>query len=103
MLKPGLLPEVGLVELSSLCVLTEHQNNGCATRALRLLMDLCDQHEMPINLVARPLDVPFLCPGCPPTLKTDELLAFYGKHGFIDLTIPGDDTRTMIRRPKRPG
>jgi ribosomal protein S18 acetylase RimI-like enzyme len=99
--EPGVLPNGPLVELTSIGVHKKHQRHGYASRALRMLTALCDANAMTIKLVARPLEDDLL-PGCPATLSTEELVAWYEKHGFVETSGAGDDTREMIREPRMP-
>jgi hypothetical protein len=79
-----------------------HQGKGYASRALQMLAVLCDEDRMTLSLVARPMGPELsLTPGCPERLSTDQLIAWYTRHGFVDKTAPGDDTRTMVREPYR--
>jgi GNAT superfamily N-acetyltransferase len=90
-----------LVELTAIGVYGRHQHKGYASRALRMLTALCDENGIAISLIARPLppDLSHM-PGCPAKLSIDQLVAWYGRHGFVDATAPGDDTRVMVREPK---
>jgi ribosomal protein S18 acetylase RimI-like enzyme len=97
--EPGMVANGPLVELNSIGVYEKHQGNGYASRALTMLTTLCDANAMPIKLIARPLDSNLL-PGCPATLLTEQLVAWYQKHGFEETGSAGDDTREMIREPK---
>lgn len=88
------------VKLTAIGVYERHQRSGCATRALRMLTTLCDENGVTIELIARPLGLN-LIPGCPATLPIERLIAWYSHYGFVDVTVPGDDTRTMVREPQR--
>jgi ribosomal protein S18 acetylase RimI-like enzyme len=99
--EPGVVANGPLVELNSIGVHEKHQCNGYASRALTMLTVLCDANAMTIKLIARPLDSDIL-PGCPATLSTEQLVALYQKHGFVETGSAGDDTREMIREPKNP-
>jgi hypothetical protein len=97
--EPGVVPNGPLVELTSIGVHKKHQDQGYANQALRMLTALCDANAMTIKLVARPLESNLL-PGCPATLSTEQLVAWYQKHGFVETSGAGDDTREMIRAPR---
>ena len=88
------------VELTAIGVYERHQRMGYATRALQMLTTLCDENGVTIKLIARPLSLS-LIPGCPAGLSTDQLIAWYSHHVFVDVTAPGDDTRTMVRQPQK--
>lgn len=32
--------------------------------------------------------------------ENEQLVAWYKRHGFVETTSPGDDTRTMVRKPR---
>jgi ribosomal protein S18 acetylase RimI-like enzyme len=92
-----------VVELILIAVYRQHQRKGHATRALQMLTTLCDENELTITLTARQMDESSLssyADGCPPALSTDQLVAWYKQHGFIDTTFPGNDTRSMFRKPR---
>jgi ribosomal protein S18 acetylase RimI-like enzyme len=97
--EPGVVPNGPLVELTSIGVHEKSQRQGYASRALRMLTALCDANEMTIKLVARPLGSNLL-PGCPATLSTEQLVAWYLRHGFVETRSAGDDTREMIRKSR---
>jgi GNAT superfamily N-acetyltransferase len=99
---PGVVANGPLVELNSIGVHEKHQGKGCASRALTMLTLLCDGNAMVIKLIARPLDSDLL-PGCPATLRTEQLVAWYQRHGFVETGSAGDGTREMIREPKNIG
>lgn len=99
--EPGVVPNGPLVELTSIGVYEKHHGQGYASRALRMLTALCDSSAMTIKLVARPLGSDLL-PGCPATLSTEQLVAWYQKHGFVETRGAGDDTREMVREPRMP-
>jgi ribosomal protein S18 acetylase RimI-like enzyme len=99
--EPGVVPNGPLVELTSIGVPEKHQGYGYASQALRMLMEICDANAMTITLIARPLQDNLL-PGCPATLSTEQLVAWYEKHGFVETRITGDDTREMTREPRKP-
>jgi ribosomal protein S18 acetylase RimI-like enzyme len=99
--EPGVVPNGPLVELTSIGVHGKHQGQGYANQALRMLTALCDANAMTIKLVARPLESNLL-PGCPATLSTEQLVAWYKEHGFVETRGAGDDTREMIRKPRMP-
>jgi hypothetical protein len=63
-----------------------------------MLTALCDANAITIKLIARPLES--ILPGCPATLSTEKLVAWYQRYGFVETRGAGDDTREMIR--KRP-
>ncbi len=104
---PGKMPEPmvvangAVVELTLIAVYESHQDQGNASRALQMLTALCDANGITINLVARQMPPNLsLAPGCPATLTTEQLIAWYKRHGFVDALIPGDVARTMIRAPR---
>jgi ribosomal protein S18 acetylase RimI-like enzyme len=97
--EPGVVPNGPLVELTSIGVHQKHQGQGYARQALRMLTVLCDANAMTIKLITRPLESDLL-PGCPATLTTEQLVAWYQRHGFVETRGAGDDTREMIREPK---
>ena len=97
--QPGVVPNGPLVELTSIGVHEKHQGQGYASRALRMLTTLCDENAMTIKLIARPIESDRL-PGCPATLSTEQLVAWYQEHGFVENGAAGDDTREMIRAPR---
>jgi ribosomal protein S18 acetylase RimI-like enzyme len=99
--EPGVVPNGPLVELISIGVHGKSQGQGYASRALKMLTALCDANAMTIKLVARPLGSNLL-PGCPATLSTAQLVAWYQRHGFVETRSAGDDTREMIRKSKMP-
>lgn len=91
------------VELMLIAVYERYQNQGLASHALQILTTLCDANRVAVELVARRLDPASLAtfaPGCPAALSTEQLVSWYRKHGFVDATAPGDDTRKMIREPQ---
>jgi hypothetical protein len=96
--EPGVVPNGPLVELTSIGVPEKHQGRGYASRALIMLTVLCDANAMSIELVARPLESDLL-PGCPAALTTEQLVAWYQRHGFVETRSAGDDTREMVRKP----
>jgi GNAT superfamily N-acetyltransferase len=103
--EPMVIANGPVVELTLIAVYQRHQGNGYATRALQMLTTLCDENGITIGLVARQMDEASLSsymPGCPATLSSEQLLivAWYKRHGFVETTFPGDDTRTMERRPR---
>ena len=101
--EPILVANGPLVELTLIAVYEAHQHKGYATRALRMLTALCDKNGVTITLTARRLDTGALshfAPGCPPTFSTEQLVSWYARHGFVNTTAPGDDTRTMERHPR---
>ncbi len=99
--EPMVTDNQGVVELTAIAVYEAHQDKGYASRALRMLTALCDANGVTMKLVVRPLDPQLgLTPGCPANRSADELAAWYDRHGFADAAEPGDDTRTMIRRPR---
>ena len=92
-----------VVELTLIAVPEPNQRKGYATQALQTLTALCDENGIAITLVARQMDQPSLSHyalDCPPTLSTDLLVAWYKWHGFVEIALPGDDTRTMERKPR---
>ena len=97
--EPGMVANGPLIELNSIGVYEKHQGNGYASRALTILTVLCDANAMTIKLIARPL-LSDLLPGYPATLLTEQLVAGYQRHGFVETRSAGDDTREMIREPK---
>jgi hypothetical protein len=97
--EPGVVPNGPLVELTSIGMYEKHQGQGYARQALRRLTVLCDANAMTIKLIARPLESDLL-PGCPATLTTEQLVAWYQRHGFVETKDAGDDTREMIRKPR---
>jgi ribosomal protein S18 acetylase RimI-like enzyme len=97
--EPGVVANGPLVELNSIGVHKKHQGKGCASRALTMLTVLCDANAMAIKLIARPLDSDLL-PGCPATLLTEQLVAWYQRHGFVETGSAGHGTREMIRESK---
>ncbi len=99
--KPQLIESRGLVELIAIGTYGKHQRKGYASRALRMLTDLADANGLTVELVARPLDDIPSFPGCPASLSTEELVAWYSRHGFVDASAPNDDTRRMLRYPKQ--
>lgn len=98
MREPMATDNLGVVELTAIAVYGPHQGKGYAGRAMRMLTALCDTNGLTIKLIARPLPLNIV-PGCPASLSTDQLVAWYGRYGFVDAIVPGDDTRTMVRRP----
>lgn len=96
--EPGLFVNGPLVELNSIGVYGPHQGRHYGSRALRMLTTLCDANGVTITLIARPLDARLL--DCPATRSTDELVSWYQRHGFVETTTPGDDTRMMVREPR---
>ena len=99
--EPGVIANGQVVELNSIGVYGPHQRQGHASRALQMLTDVCDANGVTISLVARPLDPSLLfTPDCPASLSTKQLIDWYQKHGFVDTSEPGDDTHTMIRKPR---
>jgi len=99
--EPQVVPNGQRVELILIAAYEPHQRKGYASRALRLLTALCDENGVTIELVARSMG-PDLCPiaGCPPSLTTEQLIAWYERHDFVETAAPGDDTHTMIRQPR---
>jgi hypothetical protein len=98
--EPGVVPNDPFVELTSIGVYEKHQGQGYATRALKMLTALCDANATTIKLVARPLESNIL-PGCPATLSTEQLVAWYREeHKFVETGAAGDDTREMTRKPR---
>ncbi len=98
--EPGLVANGPLVELTTIGVYEKHQGQGYAKRALRILTTLCDANAITIKLIARPLES--ILPGCPTTLSTEQLVAWYQEHGFAETRSVGDGTREMIREPRIP-
>jgi hypothetical protein len=101
--EPMLVANGPVVELTLVAVYGPHQHKGYATQALRMITVLCDENAVTIRLTARQLDpgpLSHFAPGCPPTLSTEQLIAWYGRHEFVDTTVPGDNTRTMERQPR---
>jgi len=96
---PGVLPNDGRVELTSIGVYGKHQHKGYAREALHLLTALCDANGVTIELVARPLPND-LAPGCPASLSTDDLVRWCTKLGFEDVGEPGDDACRMNDHPR---
>jgi ribosomal protein S18 acetylase RimI-like enzyme len=96
--EPQVVANGPYVELISIGVHEKHQGQGYATRALRMLTALCDANTMTIKLIARPLEFNLL-PGCPATLSSEQLVAWYEDHGFVETRVAGDDTREMVRKP----
>jgi ribosomal protein S18 acetylase RimI-like enzyme len=96
--EPQVVANRGYVELTSMGVYGEYQRRGHGPRALTMLTDLCDANALPIKLVARALENDLLR-GCPATLSTDELVAWYNRHGFVETGDAGDDTHEMVREP----
>jgi GNAT superfamily N-acetyltransferase len=92
--------QVPFVELTSIGVYKKHQGHRYASRALGMLTALCDENAMTIKLVARSLESDLLLPGCPATLLTEQLVAWYQRHGFVETGAAGDDTREMTRMPR---
>jgi ribosomal protein S18 acetylase RimI-like enzyme len=80
---PGAVSNDHWVELNSIGVYEKHQRQGYATRALRMLTALCDANAMTIKLVARPLESN-ISPGCPAMLSTEQLVAWYQRHEFVE-------------------
>jgi hypothetical protein len=97
---PGVVPNVPFVELTSIGVYKKHQGHRYASRALGMLTALCDENAMSIKLVARSLESDLLLPGCPATFLTEQLVAWYQRHGFAESGTAGDDTREMTRKPR---
>jgi len=98
--EPLMVANGSAVELNLVAVRQGHQGKGYASRALRLLTALCDENGVTLMLVARPMDAGLgFAPDCPATRSTDELVAWYKRHGFLDMNVPGDDTRAMLRMP----
>jgi ribosomal protein S18 acetylase RimI-like enzyme len=97
--EPVVVPTGPLVELTSIGVHEKHQGQRFASRALSMLTELCDANAMTIKLVARPLEDNLL-PGCPATFSTEQLAAWYEKHGFVETTGSGGETREMMREPR---
>jgi GNAT superfamily N-acetyltransferase len=100
--EPLLVANGPVVELNLIAVRGPHQGKGHASLALRMLTVLCDENGVTLTLVARPM-APSLgfAPNCPATLSVEQLVNWYVHHGFVDARAPGDDTRTMVRKPKR--
>ena len=99
--EPMVVANGGVVELTLIAVPGHNQCKGYATQALQMLTALCDENGITITLVARQMDQASLSHyalDCPATLSTDLLVAWYKRHGFIEIALPGDDTRTMERR-----
>jgi len=94
MREPMATDNPGVVELTAIAVYGPHQGKGYAGRAMRMLTALCDTNGLTIKLIARPLPLNIV-PGRPASLSTDQLIAWYGRYGFVDPTVPGDDTRMM--------
>jgi ribosomal protein S18 acetylase RimI-like enzyme len=103
--EPMLVANGPVVELTLITVYELHQRQGHASRALQMLAALCDENGVFISLVARPMGGPefSLAPCGPASLSTDELVAWYTRHGFVETGVPGDDTRTMLRKPRTIG
>jgi ribosomal protein S18 acetylase RimI-like enzyme len=101
--EPMVVANGSVVELTLIAVYRRHQRKGYATRAMEMLTTLCDENGITIRLVARQMNDSSLssfAPGCPATLSTELLVAWYQRHGFIEIALQGDDTRTMQRRPR---
>ena len=100
--EPILIDNRGKVELTRISVLDQHRGQGFASRVLKMLTDLCDANEVEIELVARPLteELPAeVTGGCRASLDVRQLTAWYQRKGFVNVSVPGEDTHTMIRRP----
>ena len=103
--EPVVVAGAGVVDLMLIAVPAHNQGKGYATRALQMLTALCDDNGITITLIARQMDQASLshyAPGCPATLSTAQLIAWYGKHGFIKTAPSGDHTPTMVREPRSP-
>jgi hypothetical protein len=99
--EPMVIANGPLVELTLITVYGPHQKQGYASRALQMLATLCDENGVSLELVARPMGPGFSLAPCGPVgLSTDQLIAWYTRHGFVDTSAPGDDTHTMIRKPR---
>ncbi len=98
MREPQVVANGPYVELTSIGVYEKYQHQGHATRALRMLTALCDANAATIKLIARPLEFEIL-PGCPATLSTEQLVSWYEDNGFVEISVAGDDTREMVRKP----
>jgi GNAT superfamily N-acetyltransferase len=95
--KPELSATRDKVELSAIGTYERYQGNGYATRALKMLIDLCDENGVEIMLVPRALDPNLgVTPGCPATLTTEQIVAWYKRYGFIETRAAGEGTREMI-------
>ena len=91
-----------LVELTSIGVYEQHQGNGYATRALKMLIELCDKNGLEIMLVPSALDPNLgVTRGCPATLTTEELGDWYKRHGFVETRTAGEGTHEMIWKPSQ--
>jgi hypothetical protein len=103
--EPMVVANGPVVELTLITVYELHQRQGHASRALEMLAALCDENGVFISLVARPMGGPefSLAPCGPASLSTDELVAWYARHGFVETSAPGDGTRTMLRKPRTVG
>jgi len=89
----------GAIELTFIGVYTEHQGKGYAGRALCILTALCDANGLTIELNARP-EVAKLFPDCRQSRSVEELVAWYGRNGFVDTSAPGDNSPKMVRYPR---
>ena len=92
---PGLVPHSDRIELTSIAVHTSHQGNGYANLALQMLTQLCDANCVTLELTARPLSDDIV-PGCSASMSSEELVHWYGKHGFVTVR-PNDGACDMIR------
>jgi hypothetical protein len=99
--EPMVIANGPLVELTLITVHGPHQDKGYASLALRMLTALCDENGATLSLVARPMGPDCsLTPCGPARLSTDQLVAWYKRHGFVETSTPGDDTHSMIRKPQ---
>jgi GNAT superfamily N-acetyltransferase len=99
MQEPQVIANGPVVELTLIAVYELHQDKGYASRALQMLTTLGDENQVAISLVARPMGRELS--GCAAGRSLNELIDWYTRHGFVDTTAPGDDTRTMVREPRK--
>ena len=93
---PVVFASGSMVDLTLIAVYGPHQGQRYASHALRMLTALCDENGVTISLVARPTGNYY----CPATRSLEQLIAWYTRHGFVETTPPGCDTRTMSRKPR---
>ena len=90
----GVMLEIGsfgnFVTLDSIIIPDDKRGKGLATKAMEEFVSLADDHNVPVRLVAKPLET------LGERLSKSQLVSWYSKFGF-ELQ---EDGETMIRQPK---